>query len=285
MLRDVGRQRADGNRKRRQGEQRRSVGRGPPPYWRVDVPVAKRRPTQRKPGASLQSRPNETRPWGFSQTRGLGIPESPGTSRSAPDDMSKSDQTITDAFKDSDVYIIETCDSEEGTSEPHPGDGISEPGAGVTDQNVRLGDATTRTHSPEELLARYHKAMGGNPVADLALDEYTEQRLVVRAYLDKRHARPGGMVAGPILFTLADTAAYFVTISRCPKRSEAYTTSISMEFLRPAAVGILLVEGTLLRFGKRSCVVDTLIRHVDDERSVAHAVVTYAPVFPSHDAV
>jgi uncharacterized protein (TIGR00369 family) len=139
---------------------------------------------------------------------------------------------------------------------------------------------TARTHSPEDLLARYHKAMGGNPVAVLEIDEYTEQRMVVRAYLEERHARPGGMVAGPILFTLADTVAYFITISRSPKRSEAYTTSISMEFLRPAPVGVLVVEGKLLRFGKRSCVVDTLIRQADDDAPLVHAVVTYAPVFP-----
>jgi hypothetical protein len=32
-------------------------------------------------------------------------------------------------------------------------------------------------------------------------------------------------VAGPILFTLADTIAYFVTIARSPKGSEAFTTA------------------------------------------------------------
>ena len=139
---------------------------------------------------------------------------------------------------------------------------------------------TALTHTAEELLARYHKAMGRRPVALLEIAEYTDQRMVVRAELDERQTRPGGMVAGPILFTLADTVAYFVTISRGPKRSEAYTTSISMEFLRPAPVGILLVEGKLLRYGKRSCVVDTLIRSAEQDTPLAHAVVTYAPVLP-----
>ena len=88
------------------------------------------------------------------------------------------------------------------------------------------------------------------------------------------------MVAGPVLFTLADTMAYFVTISRSPKGSEAFTTSISMEFLRPAPIGVLIVEGRLLRFGRRSCVVETTIRRADREEPIAHAVVTYAPVFP-----
>jgi acyl-coenzyme A thioesterase PaaI-like protein len=53
-----------------------------------------------------------------------------------------------------------------------------------------------------------------------------------------------------------------------------------MEFLRPAPVGVLLVEGRILRFGRRSCVVDTAIHRSGREELVAHAVVTYAPVFP-----
>ena len=105
-------------------------------------------------------------------------------------------------------------------------------------------------------------------------------QLVLRAELEHGHTRPGGMVAGPILFTLADTAAYLVTISRSPKHSEAYTSSISMEFLRPSPVGTLFIEARSLRFGKRSSVVDAIIRPADDQEPVAHAVVTYAPSFP-----
>jgi uncharacterized protein (TIGR00369 family) len=137
------------------------------------------------------------------------------------------------------------------------------------------------THTPEELLARYHKAMGGRPVAGLEIEEYSAQRIVARATFEDGHTRPGRMVAGPMLFTLVDTIAYLVTISRSPKGSEAFTTSISMEFLRPAPVGVLLVEGRLLRFGRRSCVVDTVIHRSGREELVAHAVVTYAPVFPA----
>jgi uncharacterized protein (TIGR00369 family) len=136
------------------------------------------------------------------------------------------------------------------------------------------------THTPEELLARYHKAMRGHPSAALEIDEHSSQGIVVRARFEFEHTRPGRMISGPNLFTLADATAYFVTISRCPKGSEAFTASISMEFLKPAPIGILIAEGRLLRFGRRSCVVDTLIRLAEPEEPVAHAVVTYAPVFP-----
>lgn len=134
-----------------------------------------------------------------------------------------------------------------------------------------------------ELRARYRKAIGGRPgngLAGLEIEECTPERMVARAEFEESHARPGGMVAGTVLFTLADAMAYFVTISRSPKGSEAFTTSFTMEFLRPAPVGALTVEGRLLRFGKRSCVIDATIWSAGMVEPVAHAVVTYAPVFP-----
>jgi len=139
------------------------------------------------------------------------------------------------------------------------------------------------THTPEELLARYHKAMRGHPAVPLEIDEYTPQKILVRARFEFEHTRPGRMVSGPNLFLLADAIAYFVTISRSPKGSEAFTASLSMEFLKPAPMGDLFVEGRLLRFGRRSCVVDTLIRLAEPEELIAHATVMYAPVFPDNN--
>jgi uncharacterized protein (TIGR00369 family) len=141
------------------------------------------------------------------------------------------------------------------------------------------------THTPEELLTHYYNAMRGHPVAALEMDEYSVHRIVVRARFEHDHTRPGGMVSGPNLFTLADAMAYFVTMSRSPRGSQAYTASISMEFLTPAPVGVLFVEGKLLRFGRRSSVVDTLIRRAEREELIAHAVVTYAPVFPGQSQI
>jgi uncharacterized protein (TIGR00369 family) len=143
-----------------------------------------------------------------------------------------------------------------------------------------LDEDEVLTHTPEELLTHYRNAMRGHPVAALEMDEFSVQKIVVRARFEREQTRPGGMVSGPNLFTLADAMAYFVTISRSPRGSEAYTSSISMEFLRPAPVGVLLVEGKLLRFGRRSSVVDTLILRAEEATPIAHAVVTYAPVFP-----
>src|ERR1700677_5225749 len=113
--------------------------------------------------------------------------------------------------------------------------------------------------------------MGGRPVAALEIDELSAERLVARVTFQAGHTRPGGMVAGPMLFTLVDTIAYLVTISRSPKGSEAFTTSVSMEFLRPAPVGVLIVEGRVLRYGRRSWVVDTGMSRTGGESRGARA--------------
>jgi uncharacterized protein (TIGR00369 family) len=139
------------------------------------------------------------------------------------------------------------------------------------------------THTAEEIEAAHHQkasSSGESGVGGLRIEEYSAERIVARAQFKDTHTRPGGMVAGPVLFALADSVAYFVTMSHSPKGSDAFTASVSMEFLRPAPVGILTVEGRLLRFGRRSCVVDIAIRSDGIEDLVAHAVVTYAPVFP-----
>jgi acyl-coenzyme A thioesterase PaaI-like protein len=54
-----------------------------------------------------------------------------------------------------------------------------------------------------------------------------------------------------------------------------------MQFLRPALVGTLRVEGRLLRFSRRSSVVDTVLYGDSLDEPVAQAVVTYVPQFPT----
>lgn len=100
------------------------------------------------------------------------------------------------------------------------------------------------------------------------------------AWFDDSHVRWGGVIAGPNLFMVIDSMGYLVTMSRAPKGSNGFTRAISMQFLRPAPVGGLRVEGRLLKFGKRGCVVDTVLYSDGLEEPVAQGVVTYVPLFP-----
>jgi acyl-coenzyme A thioesterase PaaI-like protein len=54
-----------------------------------------------------------------------------------------------------------------------------------------------------------------------------------------------------------------------------------MQFLRSAPMGALRIEGRLLRYSKRSAVVDTLVFAESIDEPVAQAVITYVPVLAS----
>jgi len=115
----------------------------------------------------------------------------------------------------------------------------------------------------------------------LRIEELNESRILARGVFDGAHVRSGGMVYGPVIFEIADTMGYLVTISRSPKGADAFTVDLSLQFLRPAPPGELLIEGVSLQYSKRRSVVDVAIHSASvPEGPVAHAVVTYAPVEP-----
>jgi uncharacterized protein (TIGR00369 family) len=138
------------------------------------------------------------------------------------------------------------------------------------------------THTRDELQTLF-LGMAGRAVGDfgiLSIDQYSEDLIVASAQFDDSHLRPGGVIAGPNLFMVVDSMGYLVTMSRAPKGSNGFTSAISMQFLRPAPLGGLRVEGRLLKFGKRGSVEDTVIYSAALEEPVAQGVVTYVPLFP-----
>src|SRR5271156_4017020 len=138
------------------------------------------------------------------------------------------------------------------------------------------------THTRDELQALF-LGMAGSTAEEsgiLSIEQYDEDAIVASAWFDDSHLRPGGVIAGPNLFMAVDQMGYLVTMSRAPKGSNGFTSAISMQFLRPAPVGVLRVEGRLLKFGKRGSVVDTVLYSDGLDEPVAQGVVTYVPLFP-----
>lgn len=104
-----------------------------------------------------------------------------------------------------------------------------------------------------------------------------DERGVDVAWLaDERHLRPGGTVSGPTLFTLVDTAAYLVILSRLGPVALAVTTSTDIHFLRKAPPGRLVARASLLRLGRRIAVAQAEVLSGDDPDPVAVATVSYA---------
>ena len=98
---------------------------------------------------------------------------------------------------------------------------------------------------------------------------------MVRPYEDGM-LRPGGLISGPNLMALADTAAYALVLAHVGDRLMAVTSQLSINFLRGAAPGDLHARAELLRLGRRSAVCDVRLWTEAEDRLAAQAVVTYA---------
>jgi len=92
----------------------------------------------------------------------------------------------------------------------------------------------------------------------------------------ERFLRPGGTVSGPTLMTLADTATYFLLLSKLGPVALAVTTSLHIDFLRRPALANVVARAELLKLGKTLAVMRVVLTSLGDERPIAHATVTYS---------
>ncbi len=99
---------------------------------------------------------------------------------------------------------------------------------------------------------------------------------LMRLEPDDRHLRPGGTISGPTLFSLADVSAYVVIIAHIGPVALAVTTNLNINFLKKPPLAPLLCRGTILKLGKRLCVVEADIFPAAGGDSVAHATATYS---------
>jgi acyl-coenzyme A thioesterase PaaI-like protein len=88
--------------------------------------------------------------------------------------------------------------------------------------------------------------------------------------------RPGGTVAGPALFALADVALYAAVLSRIGPVELAVTTSMTINFLRKPAPRPVIAEARLLQLGRRLAYGEVLLLSDGEADPVAHATGTYS---------
>jgi len=110
----------------------------------------------------------------------------------------------------------------------------------------------------------------------VTLEVLEEGRLVARRRPYEFDLRPGGLINGPALVSFVDAAGWMMAVAHQPPRTDAFTSDLSMQFLRAAPAGELVVEVKALRVGGRTAVVDaTVTSPAVDAGPVAHAVLTY----------
>jgi uncharacterized protein (TIGR00369 family) len=129
--------------------------------------------------------------------------------------------------------------------------------------------------SAEEINAVLGAAFLGAAALNLVREVEPGRVLIVRDFSEDM-LRPGGLVSGPTLMSLADTAAYALIFAHVGPELMAVTSSLNIHFLRGAKPGPIHAEGRLLTLGRRNVVCDVRLWTESPDRLAAHAVVTYA---------
>ena len=88
--------------------------------------------------------------------------------------------------------------------------------------------------------------------------------------------RPGGVISGPTLMSVADGAAYALVLSHIGDQLMAVTSQLNMSFLRGCQPGDIHAEAQMLRLGRRLVVMDVRLWTEAPDRLAAQANVTYA---------
>lgn len=116
----------------------------------------------------------------------------------------------------------------------------------------------------------------GDPEHMPSVVEVEAGRVLLKLPYQTRQLRPGGVISGPTLMTLADTAAYALVLAHLGEVAMAVTTSLNIHFLRGCQPGDLYAEGTLLKLGRRIATADVLMWTEGRDRAAAKATVAYA---------
>lgn len=102
-------------------------------------------------------------------------------------------------------------------------------------------------------------------------------RAVLTMPTSSKDLRPGGTVAGPVLFGFADLAVYAAVMTVLGKVPLAVTTDATVHFLRRPVAGVLVARARLLKEGKHLVVGEVEIAPEGAEAApVVHAVMTYS---------
>ena len=128
----------------------------------------------------------------------------------------------------------------------------------------------------DELNALMKTAFDGSDMATGPVKHVEPGRIHVVAKYHPTMLRPGAVISGPTLMSIADTAAYYLILAHVGPELMAVTSSLTINFLRGAQPGDIHADAELLTLGRRLAVCDVRIWTESQERLAAQATVTYA---------
>ncbi len=128
----------------------------------------------------------------------------------------------------------------------------------------------------DELNALMKREFGGTATSVGPVQSVEPGRIHVVAKYDPLMLRPGGVISGPTLMSIADTAAYNLILAHVGPELMAVTSTLTINFLRGAQPGDIHADAALLSLGRRLAVCDVRIWTESPDRLAAHSTVTYA---------
>lgn len=136
-----------------------------------------------------------------------------------------------------------------------------------TDSRISIAEFNALTKDALPLAA----AMG------LRVEKMAAGKVTARLPQDAQHLRPGGTVAGPAMMALADYTMYAVVLSLIgPKRWQAVTVNLNINFLSRPEPRDLLAEGRIVKLGKRLAFGEVTLFSEGRSDPVAHVTASYS---------
>ena len=131
---------------------------------------------------------------------------------------------------------------------------------------------------PDELTRLLVREFPQSFAADgaMMIEEAVPMRERVRLPFHDRHLRPGGTIAGPAMFGLADCALYIAVLATIGWVPMAVTTNLTINFMSKPEPGDIVGDCRLLKLGKKLAVGEVYIHSAGRDDAGAHAVGTYS---------
>lgn len=111
-------------------------------------------------------------------------------------------------------------------------------------------------------------------------------RAELEVELAQKHLQPFGIVHGGVLASVVDAACFWACYSQAPEGMGMTTVEIKLNYLAPAASGVLLASGRCIKQGRSLGLGEATVRDPDG-RVLAHGTSTVMVVenlqLPGHD--
>lgn len=126
--------------------------------------------------------------------------------------------------------------------------------------------------TPEDIHAFHREHFGGRPDYCHSLGDGWA---VARLGAERLQLRPGSIISGPSVFSIADMALAFAVYTKIGIEPMALTSELSIRYMRPARGNELWARAEIHNVGQRAVVGSVLVWTEDESKPVAAAQGTY----------